>query len=356
MTQVSSSSNGKPKVYIAATGMITPLGKNSVNTTACVRAGVSAYGDSYQYNKKFYPMRMALIPDNALPPLVKELENISGLTVRQQRMLRIATPALHEALSTVTLNEAPPLFLAVPESFPGYDTKIKANFLDQLIVQSGAKIDRASSRLIATGRAGGIEVIDWAFKYFNATGKDVVLVGGVDTHMDLLLLGNLDSENRILAENITDGFTPGEGAGFLLLVSERVIEALPHEAVGILYEPGLADEPGHRYSQEPYRGDGLALAFQLAIKNGDGNMIEAFYTSLNGENFGAKEFGVASIRSKSAQSEKISTHHPADCFGDLGAAFGPVMIGIASASKHKMSLCYCSSEQRSRSAVLVGKI
>lgn len=342
------------KIFIAATGMITPVGGDSKMTVAAVNAGLSAYGNSHIYNADRKLMRMALIPEDALPPLHEKLEPVAELNARQRRMLRIATPALQEVMAAVELKEAPPLFLAVPESLPGYNTGIKASFLDYLIVQSGVKIDRASSRLIATGRAGSIEVIDWAFKYLQATGKDVVLVGGVDTHLDLLLLGQLDSKNRILAEDVSDGFAPGEGAGFLLLVSERAVNFLPHKALGALYIPGLASEPGHRYSEEPYRGDGLVSAFQQAIKNSEGKKIDAIYASLNGENFGAKEFGVATIRNSAALMENVASHHPADCFGDLGSAFGPVMVSMACAAKYKASLCYCSSEKDARAAVIVG--
>lgn len=344
------------KIFIASTGIITPVGGNSKMTVAAVNAGLSAYCDSYNLNKSFNPMRMALIPEDALPPLHEELEGLAELTARQRRMLRIATPALQEVMDVGELKRAPPLFLAVPESFPGYDTGIHANFLDHLLLQTGVNFDRASSRLIATGRAGSIEVIDWAFKYMQSTGRELVLVGGIDSHMDLLLLGELDKQNRILADSISDGFAPGEGAGFLLLVSERVVGLFPRDTLTAVYMPGLANEPGHRYSEEPYRGDGLSAAFQEAIKNSGGEKIEAIYASLNGESFGTKEFGVASIRNKSALVENVESLHPADCFGDLGAAFGPVLVAMASAAKYKASLCYCSAEQGARAAVVVAAV
>jgi 3-oxoacyl-[acyl-carrier-protein] synthase-1 len=344
------------KIYLAATGMLTPVGFDSASTNAAIAAGLSAYEDSMHHNKNFNPMRMALIPEDALPPLNPELISLTGLTSRQRRILRIATPAIQEVITGLPLKEPPALFLALPESIPDSAFSIHPKFLDALEIQTNVKFDKTSSRIFATGRAGGIEAIDLVFKYFEATGKDVAIVGGVDTYLDHLLLGVLDKDNRILAENISDGFAPGEAAGFLLLVSERVKNYLPHPPKAEIFRPGLANEPGHRYSEEPYRGDGLANAFQLAIKNSDGKPIDAIYASLNGENFGAKELGIAFMRNKSAFAENTKTEHPADCFGDIGAAFGPVLIANALASKQNNVLCYCSSETQTRAAIVVARL
>jgi 3-oxoacyl-[acyl-carrier-protein] synthase I len=343
------------KIYLAATGMFTPVGFNTQSTNAAIMAGMSAYEDSNHHNKNFNPMRMALIPEDALPPLNPELVSLGGLTSRQRRILRIATPAIQEVINDVPLKEPPALFLALPESIPNCAFSIHPKFLDALEIQTGVKLNKVSSRLFATGRAGGIEAINLVFKYFESTGKDVALVGGVDTYLDHFLLSVLDQDNRILAENISDGFAPGEAAGFLLLVSERVKGFLQKPPIAEIFMPGLANEEGHRYSEEPYRGDGLASAFKTAIKNANVKPIDAIYASLNGENFGAKELGIAFMRNKSAFIENVKTEHPADCFGDIGAAFGPVLIANALASKQDNILCYCSSDKATRAVVVIKK-
>lgn len=342
----------KPKVYVAGIGMITPVGANAEMTAAAVRAGVSAYESSRHHNKRFYPMRMALVPDDALPALKPELE-AAGLPTRQRRMLRLATPALQEVLKSVPLAEAPPLFLALPEHLPDCPAALKGSFLEQLQIQTGMSLDMQMSRTLATGRAGGLQAIDLAFKYFDSTGKNVVVVGGVDTYRDPFLLGVLDSRDRILSESTSDGFAPGEAAGFLLLVSERVVNKLPGQPKTHLYAPGLAIESGHRYSQEPYRGDGLASAFRGALDHANGSPIDAIYASVNGESFWVKELGVASIRNKASLRENVETEHPADCVGDIGAAFGPVLIGLMAKQRAGNYLGCCSSDQQARAAIVV---
>ncbi len=341
------------KAYLAATGLLTPAGFNSVTTAAAVKAQLNVYAKSKHYNKHFNPMSMALIPEDAIPPLSPELESMPGLTARHRRMLRIATPAAKDVMAAFPLKRPPPLFLAVPESLPNCPSYIEAKFIDQLITQTGMQIERNSSLIVATGRSGGLEVIDLAFKYFEIPGNDVVLVGGIDSFLDHELLGMLDSDDRVLAENISDGFAPGEAAGFLLLVSDRVVDKLPRKPKAILYQPGRGIEKGHRYSHEPYRGNGLAEAFKNAIQNAGKLKIEKIYASLNGESFGTKEFGVACLRNQAALSERVKIEHPADCFGDIGAAFGPVLISLTAENGVGNYLAYCSSELDARSAIIV---
>lgn len=341
------------KVYLVASGMLTPVGYDSVSTAAAVRAGVSAYANSAHYNKNRQAMRMALIPDDALPPLNPALESNSGLTARQRRLLRIATPALQNLVSTLPLKEPPALFLALPEVLPGLPAAAPAKFFDHLILQTEVPIDKSVSRIFSRGRAGGVEIIDLAFNYLQSSGNDVVVVGGIDTYLDHVLLGSLDREDRILAENSSDGFAPGEAAGFLMLVSENVAQSFPEKIKAQLFMPGLASEQGHRYSEHPYRGDGLSAAFQKAIAQADGTPIHTIYSSLNGESFGVKEYGVALIRNKAAFTENVVVEHPADCFGDIGAAFAPVMIGMLAEHGKGSFLVYCSSDCAPRGSVVV---
>ncbi len=341
------------KVYLAATGLLTPAGFNAATTAAVVKARLNIYRKSNHVNKDFNAMSMALIPEGAIPPLNPSLEKTLGLTARHRRMLRIATPAANHVMAALTLKRPPPLFLALPESLPNCPSHIEAKFIDHLMLQSGLSIDRNLSRIVATGRSAGLEVIDLAFKYLEISGNDVVLVGGIDSYLDHELLCRLDSDDRILAENIADGFAPGEAAGFLLLVSERVVSKLPRKPEAVLYQPGLANEPGHRYSSKPYLGEGLSKAFKAAIENAGSPPIEKIYASLNGESFGAKEFGIACLRNQAVLSENFITEHPADCFGDIGAAFGPVLISLTVADKVGNYLLYCSSELEARSAIVV---
>lgn len=335
--------------HVQGIGMMTPIGDCAAQTASSFRTGICRFKESSIYNKRFQPMRLALLPEDALPPLAAPLQAAAGLTSRRARMLRLATPALAEALAGLDPAIRPALFLSVPETLPKMPPAVDDAFLDHLATQTGQRFDRAQSRLFPLGRAGGMHALQAALEAL-AAGASHVLLGGLDSYLDLYLLGTLDQQDRVLAEGVMDGFCPGEGAAFLLLTP-----AQPNATGCILLPPGLADEPGHRYSEEPYRGDGLANAIRAALPPLAGNKVRTVLASLNGESFGAKEWGVAYMRNKPGFEEPLRFDHPADCFGDTGAAVGPLLLGLAAIGMQKgwlpgPCLAYGSSEQQQRGA------
>lgn len=343
------------RAWICAIGMVTPVGGCTGQTAASVRAGISRYQESPVYNKRFEPMTMALVPDDDLPPLADSLAATQGLTARQARMLRLAQPAIGEALQALSPDPPPPLFLALPETPPGRPPTVTEAFLEDLVVQSGAAIDLDQSRIFATGRAGGFQAMAEAIELLAQDSLDTVLVGGVDSYLDLHLLGTLDTEDRVLAEGVMDGFAPGEGAAFLVLGSERAKQAMGLDRAAFVQTPGIASEPGHRYSDQPYRGEGLAEAVSLALATNGHGPVRTVFGGLNGENLGAKEWGVAAMRNQPALDADFRFEHPADCFGDTGAAIAPLLVGLAAVGLRDGTLpgpclAWSSSEAEQRAA------
>lgn len=347
-------------ICIVGIGMMTPVGDSAAMTTTSVQAGISAYQASSIYNKRFQPMTMALTPEDALPPLHEELEKVPGLTSRQRRMLRLADKAIAEALSASKSPISPPLFLAGPEQIPDCPKPIDDSFLTHLHRQAKEKFNLGKSKLFAQGRASGIEAIAQAWSLLTTQAEPFVLVGGVDTCLDLYLLGTLDMHDRVLADGVMDGFCPGEGAAFLLLASSQAVEKNSLRPLAQICQPALASEPGHRYSKSPYKGEGLSQAVTTALSTLKGEKVNTVFSTMNGENFHAKEWGVANIRNQSSLAEKLQFEHPADCYGDPGAAAGPIMIGLAALGMNEGQvqgpcLVYCSSEHEKRGAVCLLK-
>lgn len=348
----------KPGAWICAVGLLTPVGGCAAQTAASVRAGISGFRAGPVHNKRFEPMTLALVPDDALPPLAEPLES-AGLTARQARMLRLAGPALAEALEALPPDSPkPPLLLALPEAAPGRPAPAGEDFLAHLALQSEAAFDSDASQVYPSGRSGGFQAMAAAIALLAEGGHDFFLVGGLDSHLDLYLLGTLDQDNRVLAEGIMDGFAPGEGAAFLLLAGEAGKARLGAQKTPHLSPPGLAEEPGHRGSSEPYKGDGLANAVRQALAQTDGTPVRSVLAGLNGESFGAKEWGVAALRNHPAIDPESRFEHPADCFGDTGAAVGPLLVGLAALGLRSGNLpgpclAWGSSEGAPRAAVCV---
>ena len=340
-------------------GMMSAVGIGAQQTASSVRAGISRFCETSIYDRRFQPFTMALVPDDCLPPLERSLEETIGLTARQARMLRLAAPALSEALRGVPNVGEIPILVGTPDALPGRADPAGDKFLEQLIVQSGLKFDLKRSKMFPNGRAAGLLALQEALARLQSGEESSVIVGGVDTYLDLYLLGTLDMEGRILAKGVMDGFVPGEGAAFLLLTApnkstsdQGQISRIAGAATGV--------EKGHRYSEEPYRGDGLASTIQdlfAAIPSMKDN-VQTVLVGFNGENFWAKEWGVAYLRSKERFHENVRIEHPADCFGDAGAAMGPLLLGLGAVGMQKgyvegPCLVWCSSDREERGAALI---
>ena len=232
--------------------------------------------------------------------------------------------------------------------------------ITNLVNQDDLPIDAEQVRCIHTGRAAGIEALDLAQRILYELQHDYVLVGGSDSYWHFPLVSQLDEAQRVMAPGVMDGFIPGEGAGFLLLTRHRDSAIIREDHIITLSPPGIAEEPGHMASEQSYRGDGLSHAFQQALSAHKGDPIQTIYSSMNGENFWVKEYGVALTRNHRSFDDEVKLEHPADCYGDLGVATGPVLIGLAADNLLSQKgtgthLVYSSSDTASRAALLVEK-
>jgi 3-oxoacyl-[acyl-carrier-protein] synthase-1 len=268
----------------------------------------------------------------------------------------MADVALKEAIDNIPfeLNGELPLFLAVPETLPGCACAVQNNFVETLAELSGLAIDVAQSRLFHTGRAGGLHAIDMAFRYIQATGADAVIVGGVDTFLDPYLLAVLDSQNRLLGAESGDGFIPSESAAFVVLVSESIANRQPENKLGKVCIPAYSNEDGHIYGDKPYLGEALSQAVSNALALASEIQVTQLFTSLNGESYGSKELGVA-LNRNSDRLKGVTVEHPADCFGDIGAAFVPAVLALLTNNnnKSKNTIICSSSDLQDRAAMCV---
>jgi 3-oxoacyl-[acyl-carrier-protein] synthase I len=216
--------------------------------------------------------------------------------------------------------------------------------------------ERRRSEAMFRGRAGGLRALARAVDWLQA-GHPFVIAGGVDTFRDLYVLGTLDMEQRLKSDVNLDGFIPSEGAAFLLLARSDAPDAGTTRPLATLSGFGAGVETGHMYSDQPYRGDGLAALLTATFAGGAGPVGDV-YSSMNGESHWAKEWGVAFMRNRARFAEDHGMHHPADCQGDTGAAAGPLMVGLAvlgvrEGYRRAPTLVYASSDRGERAAVIV---
>ncbi|MBT8439895.1 MAG: hypothetical protein KJO91_09220 [Gammaproteobacteria bacterium] len=350
--------NDESKIFLADMGMITPLGENTEKTAAAVRAGVSQLKESDYYSKAGKPINMSLVPEEVFPEITYKLNREEGTTFQMGVMLMMTDIALKQVMQNYSGDAPVPLFFSGPEAYQNGPYSVTQRFIEYITTQTSANIDMYNSRLFATGRTGVIDAVDLAIRYLQQTDAEYILVGGADSYQDDETLDFLDADDRVMSEGVMNGFVPGEAAGFLLLTND-VNKAMRHNSgVVSLSEPGLALEEGHMYSHEPYKGEGCSAAFKQALNGYNGKKIAKIYSSINGEQFWAKEYGVALNRNKSNFTNDVTLEHPADCLGDIGAAAGAILISLAANSLFNKCvddtfLVACSSDQSYRAAICV---
>jgi 3-oxoacyl-[acyl-carrier-protein] synthase-1 len=278
-----------------------------------------------------------------------------GLSDREQRLVRLGAMPLLECLRAAGRPLPPlPLFLALPETETARPLD-RARLLQLLAIQVDGAFDAARSECAFKGRAGGLLAIGRAAELVRTGRTDWALAGGVDSYRALYVLGTLDRDRRIKSNNNLDGFIPGEGAGFVLIASAAVAKSLDLRPLAVPSAVVSGSEPGHLASEEPYRGDGLATTTtQLLAAARLSSPITEVWSSMNGENYWAKEWGVAFLRNREAFAPNHAIQHPADSFGDTGAACGPILVGLAARGLARAPgpvLIYASSDGGERAVL-----
>ncbi len=359
-----------------------PVGLDAEQASASLWAGVPRKLETSIIDKQLEPLVMGHLPLDVLPPLVAPLEDARlGLTALQRRLLRLATPALHEVLGAVIVDAKPgeheprfassvlphgvaplpPLLLAGPQPAPGRPEIVTGRLLGQVALQSGVPVDLMASRVFPTGHAGFFAALQHAqTQVIGPRRAEFAVVGGVDSYLDLYRLALLDHEDRLLTRGVQDAFTPGEGAAFVLVTSRHACLRYRLEPVAWIDAVGVAQEPGHRYSQQPYLGEGLAAAFgQLFVALGEGAPpVRLVMAGFTGESMHAKEWGVAYIRNCKRFAEPLRIEHSAEYTGDAGAALAPMMLTAAALKLKERGvegpgLVWASSDQAQRGALIV---
>ena len=346
-------------VVIVGVGMLTAVGLSAAETAASVRSGTMRFGESPFRDRRFHPITLAEVPEDGLPPLTSPGMAASGYTSRELRLLRLAAPALRESLTPIARRRARVgLCLALPEIETTRPFNRRA-FLRAMCTLAGEGVDATLSDASHIGRAGGLTAIGHAVHIVQQGLADFMVAGSIDSYRDPHVLAQLEKAKRLKTAANMDGFIPGEAAGFLVL--GRSSAAAAHGAPILASVSPVAEgfEPGHLASTEPYRGDGLAgVLRQLTAAGVVASPVGEVYSSMNGESHWAKEWGVAYLRNKSIFQETHGMHHPADSFGDTGAACGPVLVGLAALGitqgyRRAPALVYGSSDSGPRAALLV---
>lgn len=345
------------RLWLVGGGACTSVGSTLAASAAAVRAGIAAFANhAFVVDAAGQPMTVGCA--SYLP------EHARGV----ERLLKLAIPAAAEAFTVLSpwADRMPPLPVVVglPSPRPDLPVGFERAFRDQLQARLQRSVPIASVETIMQGHSAGLMALELARRQILGGTAEFVLVGGVDSYLDPLMLECLESCQQIHSAGVDNnawGFVPSEAAGFCLVASARAAERRGIEPLGTLRALALAREAALINTEAVCLGRGLTEAFHQVFRslNSPGERIDTIICDMNGEPYRADEFGFATIRTNEQFVNAAEFEAPADCWGDVGAASGPLFINLALIGHAKnylqgeRTLVWTSSESGERAATII---
>jgi 3-oxoacyl-[acyl-carrier-protein] synthase-1 len=338
-------------VGIVGAGARTPLGLDAPSSSAAVRGAISAIAEHpFIVDKAGEPMCVAM--DRALP----------AQSVLIERMHELAGSAILEALAVLPRaqpRDPIPVVIGLPEGRPSLPRNLGRQLASRL--EAVGPTTLGSITTIAKGHASGLMALAEARRLVQTGEAELCLAGGVDSYLDADTLEWLDSQDQLMSAENRSGFVPGEAAGFCLIASSRAARRERLKFLADVVAVATTKEPNRIKTETVCTGKGLAEAITrvTASLRLPREQINFTYCDMNGERYRSEEFSFAVLRTQSAFVETSDNWTPADCWGDVGAASGPLYACLAIASSQRgyalgpRSLLWTSSEGGERCAALL---
>lgn len=211
------------------------------------------------------------------------------------------------------------------------------------------------------GNAAGLLAMKQARHLLLNESSRFCLAGGVDSYLTPDSLEWMDQQGILKSTANRNGFPPGEAAGFCLLTTGATALALRLPVLGSLETLGAAREESPIRTETICVGRGLSQAFQQVIAplRIPEERIDDSICDLNGEPYRSEEFAFTVLRTQTAFVDATRFATPADCWGDVGAASGPLFANLAVTAalrgyaKGPRTLLWASSENGDRATAVV---
>ena len=281
-----------------------------------------------------------------------------------ERFAHLAAPALQEALAplaqrNVSLQSVHTL-IGTPDPRPGLPAGIE-DALGSLVASAADLKTNERTTFLPSGNAAGLLAMKLARDILHEGRSRFCLAGGVDSYLTAESLEWMDEEGILKSSENRNGFPPGEAAGFCLLTTGATALDFSLPVLGWLETLGSAREESPIRTPTICVGRGLSEAIWQATAplRLPEERVDDSICDLNGEPYRSEEFALTVLRTQKAFVNSTQFVTPADCWGDIGAASGPLFANLAVAAglrgyaKGPRTLIWASSEHGDRAAAVV---
>ncbi|GLR15280.1 hypothetical protein QWZ03_13205 [Chitinimonas viridis] len=349
------------KLTIIASGAVTPLGLSAASTCAAIRACLNNFRETHFVDGQGAPLLGATVPAHAL--LGSDEDAVQG---GPDKLAAMFVRAVRECLQQVQgFNAAQTALLLVgPESSrPGITAESLREVFDACQATLGEHFHDAS-RITQIGTPGLAVALKYSRELLadpNQSGVHAVLIVGLDSLLNTSdILAGLQ-QRRLLAQNNSDGFIPGEACASLFIIGERSNITAPSGNL-VVRGLGIAQETETLLEQKPSRGQGLAAAIRQALDEA-GLGAHDMHTRLSDATAESYFFEEASfawtrlLRQRSPEGYGFFTLM--NRVGHIGAAMGPLTLVVTLDQVRKQwatgphTLVHLSSAHTPRAAVVV---
>jgi 3-oxoacyl-[acyl-carrier-protein] synthase-1 len=345
-----------PMPWVVGVGACTSVGNDLAATAAAVRAGISGFAE--------HPW---CVDTAGLPMTVARVGSVDPQLVGAPRFAALAVDAARQALADCSArmgrSVGVTVFLGLPRPRPGLRADLVPYLEDAL--QGGLEdlVRLDGIEVVRSGHASGLVGLDWARQRLASGAVAACLVGGVDSYLEADTLEWLEARGQLHSsgpDNNAWGFIPGEAAGWCVLLSATCAQDAGLAPWGRVRSAAVCREPTAG-TDEVCLGTGLTEAFLTAtgVLDRPAERVDHVLCDMNGEPQRAEEYGFASLRTHDRFSDAADFLAPADCWGDIGAASGPLLVGLACSGRAKRylpgnrSLIWAASEDGERAAILL---
>lgn len=347
----------RERLVLFAPGAVCALGTHPAEIAITVRAGC----------RRFDRARNLPRHRDGAPAVVARLSLLDDTLTGAQRMLALGHAAAAQSLARLskalaTANRPQPLIpvlMSMPPSRPGLSTETIEQIVHSLLDRL-TSVSPQESRYFQLGHDGFIAALQHAAMLLHAHQADYCLVGGLDSAADLDYLHWLETLGRLKSDENPFGLMPGEGAAFFVMARQSSVRALGNTAGPgmVVTALGQHHEPQPWYEGEASMALGLTRAIAACVA--EERSAAVCYSDLNGEIWRSSEWDLAHFRNGGAFGHPLDLRHPAESWGDVGAASAALISMLAlmefsdGLHDHRSALvCASSDTQPSRSACLL---